>query len=458
MIERKNVWENISDNELKDLNSYCDSYMDFLSVAKTERLAYEEVRKMALENGFVDLEDKLKEGKITRGDKIFVNNKNKACALFVIGENMEEGMNIVGSHIDSPRLDIKANPMIEDGNLSYFKTHYYGGVKKYQWVNIPLALHGVLFNRQGEKINISIGEEDDEPVFYINDLLIHLSKDQMEKSAKDVITGEQLSIVIGHSSRGNEKDEKDQVTKNVLKILKDKYGIDEEDFQRAEIEAVPAGRAREVGFDRSLIAGHGHDDRVCSYANVKALMEIENPRRTAVSLVVDKEEIGSVGNTGMTSKFFENAVAEILNVQGNYSDLKLRRAMANSKVLSADVNTAYDPMFKEVVENNNVAYMGCGVGISKYTGARGKSGSNDANAEFLAEVLNKFDEKNVIWQVGELGKVDQGGGGTIAYILAEYGAEVLDCGPGMLSMHAPVELISKADAYETYRAYRAFFE
>lgn len=458
MIERKNVWENISDEEVKKLNSYCDSYMNFLSVAKTERLAYEEVRKMALENGFVDLEDKLKEGKISRGDKIFVNNKNKACALFVIGENLGEGMNIVGSHIDSPRLDIKANPMIEDGNLSYFKTHYYGGVKKYQWVNIPLALHGVLFDKQGKKINISIGEKEDEPVFYINDLLIHLSKDQMEKNAKEVITGEQLSIVIGHSSRGQKKEEKDLVTKNILKILKDKYGIDEEDFQRAEIEAVPAGRAREVGFDKSLIAGHGHDDRVCSYANVKALMEIENPRRTAVSLVVDKEEIGSVGNTGMTSKFFENAVAEILNAQGDYSDLKLRRAMANSKVLSADVNTAYDPMFKEVVEKNNVAYVGCGVGISKYTGARGKSGSNDANAEFLAEVLNKFDEKNIIWQVGELGKVDQGGGGTIAYILAEYGAEVLDCGPGMLSMHAPIELISKADAYETYKAYRAFFE
>ena len=458
MVKKTNVWEKLNDEELKELYEYNDRYMDFLSNAKTERLAHDIIVKEAKEHGFISLEEKLKEGNLQRGDKVYASNKGKTLALFVIGEDLEEGMNIVGSHVDSPRLDLKANPIKEDGNMLYFKTHYYGGIKKYQWVTLPLALHGVLFTKDGEKIQISIGENPEEPVFYITDLLPHLAKDQMKKSGREIIEGEQLNIVIGHNSRNNDDEEKTPLTKNILKILKDKYGIEEEDFFRAEIEAVPQGRARNVGFDESLIAGYGHDDRVCSYANYRAILDIDNPERTAVSLIVDKEEVGSIGNTGMTSRFFENVVAELLNMKDSYSDIKTRRAMANSKVLSADVNTAVDPTFPEVTEEQNAAHMGCGVTLTKFTGSGGKGGSNDANAEFLAEVIKTFDDNGVIYQVGELGKVDQGGGGTIAYILAEYGAEVVDCGTGMLSMHAPIELVSKADAYETYRAYKAFLK
>lgn len=453
--KRKNVWQDLSEEELQELESYNERYISFLSTAKTERLAVKEIVRQAEEKGFQNFEEA--KANLKRGTKLYFVNKQKGVALFVLGEDLTEGMHIVGSHIDSPRLDLKANPLTEDGNLALFKTHYYGGIKKYQWSNMPLALHGVAYTKDGEKVEVSIGEDPSDPVFYINDLLPHLGKDQMKKNAGEVISGEQLQVVVGHNASGQDEDEKNPVKKNILKWLNDKYGLEERDFQTAEFEIVPAGPAREVGFDRAMIAGHGHDDRVCSFANLAGILDVENPKTTAVGLFVDKEEIGSVGNTGMTSKFFENCVAEILYAQGKTSHMDVRHAMANSKVLSGDVNVAFDPMFPDVTESDNVAYLGCGVALSKYTGSRGKGGSNDANAEFLQQVRKIFDDAGVIWQTGELGKVDQGGGGTIAYILAEYGAEVVDCGTGMTSMHAPIELVSKADAYETYRAYRAFF-
>jgi len=456
--ERKNVWQSVDEKELERIESYSKDYMDFLSRAKTERLAVREIEKKALDHGFKSLDSFIEAGKISKGDKVYAINKDKGIVLIVMGDDLEDGMHIVGSHIDSPRLDLKQVPLFEEGNMAYFKTHYYGGIKKYQWLTLPLALHGVIFNKDGDKIDISIGEEDDEPIFYISDLLPHLAADQMQLKASELIKGEQLNIIIGHNSFGLDQEEKNPVKNNILSFLKEKYKIEEEDFVTAEIEAVPAGRAREVGFDRSLIAGHGHDDRVCSYANLESIIEVENPEKTAVGLFVDKEEIGSVGNTGMTSKFFENVVAELLGLSKGYSGLVLRRAMAKSKVLSADVSAAYDPNFPDVLEKNNASYMGCGVTICKYTGARGKGGTNDANAEFLQEIRQTFNRENVIWQTGELGKIDQGGGGTIAYILAEYGMEVLDVGTGMLSMHAPIELVSKADAYMTYKAYKAFLK
>ncbi|MDO4779106.1 MAG: aminopeptidase [Tissierellia bacterium] len=454
--KRKNVWENLDEKELLELEKYSKEYIDFLSSSKTERLAVKEIRRMAEECGYKDISVYLQQGKIKKGDKVYQVNKEKGVVLAVIGEDIEKGMHIVGSHIDSPRLDLKQVPVMEKNNMAFFKTHYYGGIKKYQWTAIPLALHGVIFNKNNEKIEISVGEDENDPIFYVTDLLPHLAADQMKNAASEFIKGEQLNIIIGHDS-SNSDAESEKVKSNILKILKEKYNIDEEDFVVAEIEAVPAGRAREVGFDRSMIAGHGHDDRVCSYANLKAMLEVENPEITAIGLFVDKEEIGSVGNTGMTSKFFENFVYELIHLLGK-NDLVFRRAMANSKVLSADVNAAIDPSFTEVLEDSNACHMGCGVGIAKYTGVRGKSGTNDANAEFVQEIRQLFNKNNVIWQTGELGKVDQGGGGTIAFILAEYGMEVLDVGTGMLSMHAPIELVSKADAYMTYKGYKAFLQ
>lgn len=455
--EKKKVFDVLSDEEMQELHRFSSEYIEFLSKSKTERLAVKEIVRRAEAAGFVSLPKALKKERLLPGDKIYAINHHKGAALFVLGRDLTQGMDIVGAHLDSPRLDLKPMPLYEGGNMALLRTHYYGGIKKYHWTNLPLALHGVIYTKSGEQVEISIGEDPQDPVFYINDLLIHLSKDQLQKKADEVVTGEQLNIVIGHNSRGMDKECKEPVKERILQMLKEKYGIEEDDFQIAEIEAVPAGPAREVGFDRALIAGHGHDDRVCSFAALSGILSVEKPERTAVALFVDKEEIGSVGNTGMCSKFFENVVAELLNVfRSSYSELDLRRAMANSRVLSADVNTAYDPCFPEVVERSNAAAMGCGVCLSKYTGSRGKGGSNDANAEFLNEVRQIFNRHGVIWQTGELGAVDQGGGGTIAYILAEYGAQVVDCGTGMLSMHAPIELVSKADAYETYRAYKAF--
>ncbi|SKC63443.1 Aspartyl aminopeptidase [[Eubacterium] yurii] len=454
-FKAKNIWEEVDHSLIMD---YGKRYMDFLDKAKTERLAVKEVVRQSKEHGFVDYDEVMKKGSIKAGDKIIYNHKGKSAVLFVVGEKpIEDGMNIVGAHIDSPRLDIKQNPLYEDTNVALFKTHYYGGVKKYQWTTIPLALHGVVFTKDGKCVEISFGESDDEPVLYINDLLIHLSADQMEKKANKVIEAEQLNIVVGQIPlKTDDKEVKSKVKENILKILEEKYGISERDFATAELEIVPAGKSRSVGFDSSFIAGHGHDDRVCSYAGVEAIFNVEDVEKSAVCLLTDKEEVGSMGNTGMQSRFFENMVANLISLQGDYNDLKIRRAIENSQVLSADVNAAFDPTFPEVMEKLNAAKVAQGVTISKYTGSRGKSGSNDANAEFLSELRMLFDKNDVIWQTGELGKGDQGGGGTIAYILANLGAEVVDCGTSMHSMHAPIELVSKADAYMTMKAYNVF--
>lgn len=458
-FEFKNVWKNISDNEHSELMAYGDRYMKFMDKSKTERLCTKEIIRLAEENGYKPLKEVLESKDIKEGTKIYLNNKDKSVAMIVLGkEDIENGMNILGAHIDSPRLDLKQFPLYEDGNMALLKTHYYGGVKKYQWTCIPLSLHGVVYTKDGERVDISIGEDDDEPVFYINDLLIHLSADQMQKKLSDAVTGEQLNVVIGHDSAldKDRPDEKELIKHNILKMLNSKYNIIEEDFMVAEFEIVPADKSRHVGLDKSMIAAYGHDDRVCAYAALEAILKIKHPTRTSVALFVDKEEIGSVGNSSMNSKFFENMIAEIINLKEGYSDIKLRRAFANSKVLSADVTAGFDPTFPEVMDKKNSAMVGHGVCISKYTGSRGKGGCNDANAEFLSELRTVFNENDVIWQIGELGKVDQGGGGTIAYILANYGAEVVDCGVPVLSMHAPIELVSKADIYMTYKAYKSF--
>lgn len=454
--EKKNIWEELSEKEIGEIFEYGERYKNFLNHAKIEREATVTIIEKAKEHGYISLEEALK-GKIKKGDKIYLNNKNKSVIMMVVGEDITEGMNILGSHIDSPRLDLKQNPVYEEGHMAYFKTHYYGGVKKYQWATIPLALHGTAFTKDGKKLDIVIGEKEDDPIFYISDLLIHLSKDQRKKSMDEGITGEQLNVIIGHRSYKDKDDDKSPIKNSILKYLNKEYGLVEEDFLVAELTIVPAGKARDVGFDRSLIASYGHDDKVCAYASLEAMLKVESPKRTAVSLFVDKEEIGSVGNASMGANYFHNMVAEILNNQfENYSDVLLRRAFANSKVLSADVTVAFDPNFAEVTEKNNVALMGHGVAIAKYTGSGGKFGSNDANTEFLQELRTLFNENGVIWQTGELGKIDQGGGGTIAYILAKYGAEVVDIGTAMLSMHAPIELLSKADAYMTSKAYEVF--
>jgi len=455
--EFKNAWKNLKDGDMDALMSYSKEYMDFLDNGKTERRCVVEIIKKAKEEGYISLEEALENKNIKSGSKIYASNKGKGVVLFVIGQNeIEKGMKIVGSHIDSPRLDLKPFPLYEDGNLALLKTHYYGGVKKYQWTTIPLSMHGVVYTKDGNQVDVNIGDDENDPVVYISDLLIHLAKDQMGKKLSEGITGEGLNVLIGHIPL--EDEEKDSVKKNVLKLLNEKYQMTEEDFLTAEIEIVPAGKARDVGLDRSMIAAYGHDDRVCTFAGLKGIFEVENPEYTAVGLFVDKEEVGSIGNTGMESRFFENTVAEIINAQGNYNDLKLRRALANSKVLSADVTCGFDPNFPDVVDKRNAAFIGQGVVVAKYTGARGKSGCNDANAEFLSEIRKTFDGNDVTWQVGELGKVDQGGGGTIAYILANYGAEVVDCGVALLSMHAPMELASKVDCYETFKAYRGFLK
>lgn len=450
-----NIWENIDKKTYDEIFSYSEDYKNFLNKGKTEREVCAFMEKAAREKGFKSLEE-YKDG-LKRGDKILFNNKNKSLVLLVLGENLEDGLHIVGSHIDSPRLDIKQRPMYEDTGICYLKTHYYGGIKKYQWPTIELALHGFFIDKNGKKHNIVIGEDENDPVFYINDLLPHLAKDQMKKTADQVITGEALNVVIGHSKFGV-KDEKDGLKNNLLKILKEKYNFDEEDFKVAEFEVTPAAKARDVGLDRSMICGHGQDDRICSYANFRAILDVENPKKTAVALLVDKEEIGSVGNTAMSSAYFEIFLGEILEKMNNYSDLKLKKALYNSKVLSADVAAGLNPDYKDVHDEKNAPILGHGICMVKFTGVRGKGGSNDANAEFLYEIKELFNRENIIWQTGELGKVDQGGGGTIAYILAEHGAEVVDMGPAVLSMHAPIELSSKADAYMTYKAYKAFMK
>lgn len=455
--KRKNVWLNIDQAKKDELESLSTDYMDFMNKSKTERLAVKEIVRRAEEAGFRNIDEVIEEGKLEEGDKVYAINRQKAVALFVIGsEDFEAGMNIVGSHLDSPRLDLKPVPLYESKNIAYLKTHYYGGIKKYHWINIPLALHGVVYNKEGEKVEVSIGEEADEPVFFISELLVHLSKDLNQKKAAEVIEGEQLNIMVGSIPLEDEKD--NPVKKNILQILNDKYNIEEEDFLTAEFEVVPADKARLVGLDSSMIMAYGHDDKVCAYTSLRAILESENPKKTLVGLFVDKEEIGSVGATGMSSQFFENTVVELMNLAGGVNLVSFKRAMKNSKVLSADVTLAEDPNFLEATEENNTAKLGHGVCLTKYTGARGKGGSNDADAEFLQEVRLAFDKGEAIWQTGELGRIDQGGGGTIAYILAEYGMQVVDCGTPVISMHAPLELVSKADVYETYRAYKSFYE
>ncbi|MCI7244462.1 MAG: aminopeptidase, partial [Lachnobacterium sp.] len=392
-------------------------------------------------------------------------NMGKGLAMFILGsKDMEQGMNILGAHIDSPRLDLKQVPLYEDTEMAMIDTHYYGGVKKYQWVTLPLALHGVICKKDGTTVKVNIGEKPTDPVFGISDLLIHLSADQMEKKAAKVIEGEALDLLIGSIPAEESEDEddkkktKDRVKANVLDILSKEYGIDEEDFLSAEIEVVPAGAARDYGFDRSMIMGYGHDDRVCAYPSFEAMLKVENPEYTSVCLLVDKEEIGSVGASGMQSRFFENCVAEVMNLVGTYSELAVRRAMRNSKVLSSDVSAAFDPNYPAVMEKRNSAYFGKGLVFNKYTGARGKSGSNDANAEYVAKLRNIMDKNNVSFQTAELGKVDQGGGGTIAYILANYDMNVIDSGVAVLNMHAPWEIISKVDLYEALQGYVAFLK
>lgn len=455
--KRKNLWLNIDENQKNDLEEISKDYINFLNTAKTERLATKEIIRRAEEKGFVNLDEKIKEGSLKAGDKVYAVNKEKAVALFLIGsEDLENGLAIVGAHTDSPRLDLKPVPLSEDTNIAYLKTHYYGGVKKYQWTTIPLELHGVIYKKDGEKVEISIGDKEDEPVFTISELLIHLSRKLMDEKARDVIKGEQLQIIVG--SIPLDGDSENPVKKNILKILNEKYGIIEEDFITAEFEAVPAIKARNAGLDNSMIIAHGQDDRVCSYATLNAILSMENSKKTLVALFVDKEEIGSYGATGMSSQFLENTILELLNLNGKADLISFKRTLKNSKVLSADVTLAYDPNFKDVSEIDNAAQFGCGVALTKYTGSGGKGGSNDANAEYLQEVRAAFDKNNVIYQTGELGAVDAGGGGTIAFILAEYCMDVVDCGTPVISMHAPTELVSKADLYSTVEAYKSFYQ
>ncbi len=459
----KNAWlkyDEYNFNEFNQVNEFSKGYKNFISICKTERECTDVMLKEAEDKGYVDLYKALNEGKKIRpGDKLYVNNMGKAVAMFVIGEEpVVNGMNIVGSHIDCPRSDLKQNPLYEDGDFALFKTHYYGGIKKYQWVTIPLALHGVVCKKDGRKINVVIGEDENDPVFCFTDLLIHLSANQMTKKANEVIEGEDLNLLVG-SIPLRKGDGKFSVKDKILKLIKEKYDIDEDDFISSEFEVVPAGCARDLGLDSSLIIGYGHDDRVCAFTGFKAILDSQKPKKTLVNLMVDKEEIGSVGATGMNSTFFENAVAEIINnMEEYYNDIKLRRALANSQMLSADVAAAFDPTFPSAYEKNNTAYCGRGIALVKYTGVKGKGGSNDANAEFIAKVRRIMDDNSVSFQTSELGKVDQGGGGTIAYILASKNMQVMDAGVPVLNMHAPGEVISKVDLFETYRAFKAFFK
>lgn len=461
-MERRNAWLSYKEAEETEMENLAKAYREFLDKGKTERECVAEIVKEAEAAGYESLESKLEKGeKIKAGDKVYAVGMKKIVALFHVGtEELSGGMSILCAHIDSPRLDVKQNPLYEDTDLAYLDTHYYGGVKKYQWVTLPLAMHGVVAKKDGSIVEISIGEDAEDPVLYITDLLIHLSGKQLQKKAAEVIEGEMLDILIGSRPLAELPDDskKDAVKQNVLKILNEKYGIEEEDFLSAELEIVPAGKARDCGLDRSMIAGYGHDDRVCAYPSFAAMMEAGHVDRTSCCLLVDKEEIGSVGATGMQSMFFENTVAEILALMGQDSNLAVRRALARSRMLSSDVSAAYDPAYAEAFEKKNCAYFGKGMVINKYTGARGKSGSNDANAEYLARLRRIFDDNKVAFQTAELGKVDYGGGGTIAYIAALYGMEVVDSGVAVLSMHAPWEIISKSDLYEAKKGYVAFLK
>ena len=463
-MERLNAWKKYDEDMKKKVFDFADEYRRFISLCKTERECVEEGVRILKASGYKDLKDVIAaDEKLKAGDKVYAVNMNKAIVAFNIGEtSIESGMNILGAHIDSPRLDIKQNPLYEETGLVLLDTHYYGGIKKYQWVATPLALHGVVALKDGTTVKVVIGEDIDDTVVGISDLLIHLASEQMDKKAAKVVEGEALDILVGsmplkqESAKSDKEDCKDAVKKNILALLKEKYGIEEEDFMSAELEAVPAGPARDYGIDRSMIIGYGHDDRVCAYPSLIALVNADMPKRTGVCILVDKEEIGSVGATGMQSRFFENMVAEVMDRCGEYSELKLRRALANSYMLSSDVSAAYDPNYASVFEKKNAAYFGKGMVFNKYTGARGKSGSNDASAEFVGKLRKVMDDADVAFQTAELGKVDIGGGGTIAYILANLDMNVIDSGIAVQNMHAPYEVISKADLYETLKGYEAF--
>ena len=459
--EIKNAWEKYDEEGRNKIFDFCNGYRNFISDCKTERECVNEIIRLAKEKGYKDLEDVINNNvKLKPGDKVYANNMGKSIALFLIGnESFEKGLKILGAHIDSPRLDLKQNPLYEDTEQVLLDTHYYGGIKKYQWVTLPLAIHGVVAKKDGTVLNIVIGEDENDPVLGVSDLLVHLSQTQLEKKGNKVIEGEDLNVLIGSMPIENSEDkEKNKVKANILKILKEKYNIEEDDFVSAELEVVPAGRARDYGIDRSMVMGYGQDDRICSYTSLMAMLEMENCDKTCVTLLVDKEEIGSVGATGMHSKFFENTLAEVMDASGDYSELKLRRTLKNSKMLSSDVSAAFDANYPAVMEKKNSAYFGKGIVFNKYTGSRGKSGSNDANAEYIAELRAMMDKHNVTFQTAELGKVDQGGGGTIAYILAEYNMNVIDAGIAVLNMHSPWEIASKVDIYETTRGYVAFLK
>ncbi|MCR4961153.1 MAG: aminopeptidase [Lachnospiraceae bacterium] len=465
-METKNIWENYSQKQLRELEVFCKDYRDFLDNAKTEREAVNVIVNLAEKSGYVELEEVIKAGKkLKAGDKIYAVNMNKAIMLFNIGkEPLEKGMNILGAHIDSPRMDVKSNPLYEDSSIAYLDTHYYGGIKKYQWVATPLSLHGVVVKKDGSTIEMAIGDDEDDPVFFVSDLLIHLAAEQLDKKAAKVVEGEALDIIVGNrplvikDSKDKKKEEKkkDPVKEGVLKILKDDYGMEEEDFLSAELEVVPAGKAREAGFDRSMILAYGQDDRVCAFSSLFAMLQVKDVERTSCCILVDKEEIGSVGATGMTSVYFENVIRELMNLEGKYDEIKVRRCLSASTMLSSDVNAAFDPSYASAFEKKNASFMGAGMVFSKFTGSRGKSGSNDANAEYIAYLRKVLDDAKVAYQFAELGKVDVGGGGTIAYIMAKYGMNVIDAGVAVLNMHAPYEATSKADVYETMRGYIAF--
>lgn len=457
-MKRENCWKIYDENQLKELEKINSKYRNMLDSGKTERECVELTINLAKEAGYKDLKEIIKNNdNIKIGDKVYAVCMNKAIVLYQIGEeNIENGMNILGAHIDSPRIDVKQNPLYEDSELVFLDTHYYGGIKKYQWVATPLALHGVIIKKDGTKVNINIGEKDEDPVFVITDLLAHLSREQMDKTARTVVEGENLDLLIANKPLKGE--EKDAVKANVLKLLKDTYDIEEEDFLSAELEIVPAGKARECGIDKSMIMAYGQDDRVCAFTSLLAMLEDKPVKRTSCCILVDKEEIGSVGATGMHGKFFENSLAELMDRMGQYSELKLRRALENSKMLSSDVSAAYDPLYGSAYEKKNSAYFSKGLVFNKFTGSGGKGGSNDANAEYIAHLRNIMDKNNVTFQTAELGKVDLGGGGTIAYILANYGMQVIDSGVAVLCMHAPWEITSKADIYEAFKGYRVFLD
>ncbi len=458
-MERKNAWAKVDEAGMEKIEAFARRYCAFLDHGKTERECVAQAVKAAQDAGFMDLRQATKEGRqLVAGDRVYVNWMNKSFMSFIVGrEPLETGMNILGAHIDSPRLDVKQNPLYEEADLAYLDTHYYGGIKKYQWVAQPLALHGVLCKKDGSTVTVAIGEEADDPVFYITDLLPHLAQEQMTKTAAKVIEGEDLNLIIGGMPVKTGDEDKASVTAGVLAILKDRYGVEEEDFLSAELEIVPAGKARDVGFDRSMIASYGHDDRVCAFPSMQAVLDFEGvPTYTACAILTDKEEIGSVGATGMNSRFFENVVAEFADLAGAKGDLALRRVLANSRMLSSDVSSGFDPNFASAFEKKNTAFLGRGVCFNKYTGSRGKSGSNDANAEYIAQLRRILDDADVSFQTCELGRVDLGGGGTIAYMCAKYGMNVIDAGVAVLSMHAPYEVISKVDLYEAYRCYCTF--